>query len=136
MTTKSSYKIIEFSKYSNFLRVSQNFLSGAELAFEFEYYNAAGILIIHSAIALADTITIKKASKKCNSTNHLDIIHLLNDVTPYDKNKNTAVENFKKLIEHKNIISYSGDIYSKNDVDKLFKYYKRFECWALHIINM
>ena len=130
MTKKSSFKNIEPHNFLKFQKVSQNFYSGADLAFQFEYFNAAGVLIIHSAIALADSLTIKKSSKKCSGDNHFDIIQLLKDVTPPHKNKNIAIDNLKYLIEHKNIVSYSGDIYHKKDVEKLFKYFHRFETWA------
>ncbi|MCG2726610.1 MAG: hypothetical protein L6420_10275 [Elusimicrobia bacterium] len=47
------------SKNSDYARVAENFYHGAETAKEFEYWNAAGVLIIHAAIAYADAITIK-----------------------------------------------------------------------------
>ena len=135
MTRKTSFKIVDSHKYKNFLNVAKNFFSGSELAFEFEYWNAAGLLVIHAAIALADSVTIKKSSKKSSSENHYDIIPLLVDITPPHKSKNNAIDCLKKLIEHKNIVSYSGDIYQKKDIEKLIKYYKKFELWAKTIFD-
>jgi hypothetical protein len=135
MTKKTIYKIIESRNYGKFVKVADNFIKGAELAFEFEYYNAAGVLVIHAAIALAEAVTIKKSSKKSAGENHLDVVPLLIDVTPPDKNKQNALENLKKLIEHKNTVSYSGDIYGKKDVEKLLKYFRRYEIWANTIIK-
>jgi len=134
MTRKTSYKIVEFSKSINFNKAADSFIRAAELAYEFDYYNAAGVLIIHAAIALADSITIKKSSKKAAGDNHYEVISLLNDVTPPHKSKNAAIESLKKLIEHKNLISYSGDMYQKKDLDKLFKYYRKLEIWAKEIV--
>jgi len=64
MTRKTSFKIVDSHNYKNFLKVAENFFNGSKLAFEFEYWNAAGLLVIHAAIALADSVTIKKSSKK------------------------------------------------------------------------
>lgn len=135
MTRKTSFKIVESNKYNNFLLVANNFYKGVELAFEFEYWNAAGVLVIHAAIALADSITIKKASKKSSGDNHQDVIPLLVDVTPPHKTKASAIESLKKLIEHKNLVSYSGDIYQKKDVEKLIKYFKKIDIWAKAIFD-
>lgn len=135
MTRKTSFKVVESNKYKNFLLVADNFYKGAELAFEFEYWNAAGVLIIHAAIALADSLTIKKSSKKSSGENHQDVIPLLIDVTPPHKSKAAAIDSLKKLIEHKNLVSYSGDIYQKKDVEKLIKYFKKIETWANTIVE-
>ncbi len=122
-------------KSNDFNNVSESFIKGAELAYEFEYHNAAGVLIIHAAIALADAVTIKLSSQKCSGDNHYEIISLLKDVTPDSKLKNNAVNQFKNLIDHKNAVSYSGDIYLKKDLDKLFKHFDRFSKWAQSILE-
>lgn len=103
---------------------------GCDSAYAFEYYNAAGVLVIHAAIALADSVTIKLAGKKCSGDSYYDIIELLRQVTPSSVNKNKALDQFKKLIDHKNQVSYHGDIYYKKDVDKLLKYFERFRSWV------
>ena len=55
---------IDNRRHLDFVTVAENFKDGAELAYEFGYFNAAGVLIVHSAIALADSITIKYSSSK------------------------------------------------------------------------
>ena len=127
---KQPVKKIEVNKYLDFIKVSKDFSNGCESAYAFEYYNAAGVLIIHAAIALADAVTIKLSGKKCSGKSHYDIIDLLNSVTPPSSNKSKSMDQFKKLIDHKNKISYYGDIYTKKDVDKLIKYFDRFKLWT------
>jgi len=51
MTKKSINSIIERSKFIGFKNVAVNFAEGAKVAYEYEYYNAAGVLIIHASIA-------------------------------------------------------------------------------------
>ena len=58
------------TKYHDYMKVADNFRSGAELAKEFEYWNAAGVLIIHAAIAYTDAITIKVGGVKSQGEDH------------------------------------------------------------------
>lgn len=118
---KQPVKKVYVNKYLDFVKVSKDFSNGCESAYTFEYYNAAGVLIIHAAIALADAVTIKLSGKKCSGDSHYEIIELLRQVTPPSQNKNKSLDQFKKLIDHKNKVSYYGDIYIKKDVDKLLK---------------
>jgi hypothetical protein len=127
---KQPVKKIDVNKYLDFIKVSDDFSNGSESAYTFEYYNAAGVLVIHAAIALADAVTIKLSGKKCSGESHYDIIDLLRLVIPPSQNKNKSLDQFKKLIDHKNKVSYYGDIYFKKDVDKLLNYFKRFKSWA------
>ncbi|MGA7723244.1 MAG: hypothetical protein WCA84_18905 [Ignavibacteriaceae bacterium] len=127
---KQPVKKIDVNKYLDFIKVSDDFSNGSESAYTFEYYNAAGVLVIHAAIALADAVTIKLSGKKCSGESHYDIIDLLRLVTPPSQNKNKSLDQFKKLIDHKNKVSYYGDIYFKKDVDKLLNHFKRFKSWA------
>jgi len=127
---KTAFKKVDGNKYLDFEKISNDFANGCESAYSFEYYNAAGVLIIHAAIALADSVTIKLAGKKCSGESHYDIIELLRQVTLPSKNKTKALDQFKILIDHKNKVSYQGDIYHKKDVDKLLKHFERFKFWV------
>lgn len=42
---------------------------------------------------------------------------------------------FSNFIDHKNVVSYSGDIYDQKDVTKLFKHLDRFISWAKEILE-
>ena len=126
---------IDNNKYLDFIKVAENFKNGAELAIEFGYYNAAGVLIVHSAIALADSITIKYSSSKIKGDSHYDIIALLKNVLPPKLMNDSAVDHLKKIIDQKNSVSYSGDIYHKADIAKLNKHFVRFSGWANSILE-
>lgn len=41
---------------------------------------------------------------------------------------------FKK-VDHKNLVSYSGSIYYKKDIDKLFRHYRHLLNWAEGIVG-
>lgn len=134
MVKKTRAKTFDSVRYKNFLSVASNFEEAAALAFEFEYLNAAGVLYIHSAIALADAITIKLASQKSSGDNHYEVINLIEKVVPVNWINKKAVTNFKSLIDHKNLISYTGDIYHKKDLDKIKRYFNNFKEWAVSLL--
>ena len=127
MVRKVSSKALDSMKYKNFIKVAENFVEAAKLAYEFDYYNASGVLYIHSAIAYADAITIKLSGKKCSGDNHYAVINLLDEVLPINSKDKKAFNNFKLLIDHKNLISYTGDIYHKKDLEKISKHFGRFK---------
>lgn len=135
MVNKPSAKQTDRSKYIGFAKVSENFENASKLAFEFGYYNAAGVLIIHSAIALADSVTIKVNSLKVSGESHYDILSFLRNTMPEKYRNKTAFDHFQRLIDFKNLVSYSGDIFIKKDIEKLNKHFERFASWAKSIIN-
>jgi hypothetical protein len=135
MVKKVPRKEIESTEYITFLKVSDNFNEGAKLAFDFEYFNAAGVLIVHSAIALADAVTIKFSSAKCAGENHYEIIKLLKEAVHSSEKTKSALMRFEKIIDHKNAVSYQGQIYKKEDIVMLFKHFDRFSRWAKTILE-
>lgn len=135
MPSKISATRVDYNRYLDFIKVAENFKEGAELAFEFNYYNAAGVLIVHSAIALADSITIKYSSSKIKGESHYDVIALLKNVLPPKLKNDSAIDHLKKIIDQKNLVSYSGDIYQKSDINKLNKHFNRFFNWAKSVLE-
>ncbi|HMN18727.1 MAG TPA: hypothetical protein PKD03_14030 [Ignavibacteriaceae bacterium] len=135
MVKKVSSKTYDSTKYKSFIIVALNFSEAADLAFEFEYFNAAGVLYIHSAIAYSDAITIKLSGRKCSGNNHYEVIQLLESVVPKIRIDTKAFNNLKSLIDQKNLISYTGDIYHKKDLEKIIKAFKRFSEWAKSILE-
>lgn len=136
MVKKPVSKTIETSRNRSFISVAKSFEEAADLAFEFEYYNAAGVLYIHSAIAYADAVTIKLGSLKSSGDNHYQVINLLESIVPANRIDKKAITNFKSLIDHKNLISYTGDIYHKKDVDKIRRHFDKFRTWSYLILGL
>lgn len=127
---------IEKNKADNFIKVSTNFEEAAKIAYDFDYYNAAGVLIVHAAIALGDAITIKFGGIKSRSENHLEILNLIRGIVRDEEKRNKALNQLETLISHKTAVSYSGDIYHKKDIDKMLKHYERFSSWAKSILGI
>jgi hypothetical protein len=135
LVKKVSRKEVHSSDYINFLKVSENFFEGAKLASDFEYFNAAGVLIVHAAIALADAVTVRFSSSKSSGDNHYEIIQLLKETAPVSSQTKSALTKFERIIDHKNAVSYQGLIYNKEDIDQLLKHFERFSNWAKTILN-
>ena len=109
-------------------------LKALRVAYEYEYFNAAGVLIVHAAIAIADALTIKKGGLKCKGGNHFEVINLIREIIEQDSKAKAVVNHLEAIISFKNDVSYSGDIYLKSDIDKLSKHFTRFYNWAEHIL--
>ena len=115
--------------------MARNFSEGGQVAYEFEYYNAAGVLIVHAAIALADSLTIKSGGVKCKGENHYEVLNLIKEKFLDDAERKTALNHLEAIISHKNSVSYSGDLYTKKDLEKLFNHFNRFSNWADKILK-
>jgi len=124
MVKKAIRVSVERTKYKDHKTVAENFFNGAEAAYAYEYWNAAGVLIVHSAIAFADSITIKYGGVKSKGENHHEVVNLLEELIAPSKEKSNALKQLNNIIAEKNAVSYSGDIFNKKDVDQLFKYLK------------
>lgn len=130
MTSKSPRKKVETYRYKDFIEVARNFYEGAKVATEYSYYNAAGLLIVHSAIAYSDAISIKYKGIKIQGENHYEIISLLDDLIPFTEAKKKALNQLKNIIDHKNRVSYYGDVYHKKDIDSLWNHFERYKKWV------
>lgn len=126
---------IQREKYQDYAKVADNFYSGADCAKEFEYWNAAGVLIIHAAIAYTDAITIKVGGVKSQGEDHMAAVDLLREVVVLGEDGQRAVNHLARMIEQKNIISYSGEIYIRAEIEKLRKQLERYKEWAVSILE-
>lgn len=115
--------------------VAGNFYAGADVAREFEYWNAAGVLIVHAAIAYTDALTIKFGGVRSKGEEHMAAVELLRQVMALDVEGQAGVRHLERIINEKNRVSYEGEIYSKKDVEALWKHLLRYRAWALSKIE-
>jgi hypothetical protein len=133
---KSKTRIaVHRAKARDYRSVAENFYHGAELARDFEYWNASGVLIVHAAIALADAIAVKLAGVKSRGEDHHETIALLEDVVAPGEEKRKALQLLRRIIDHKNAVSYSGEIYDRTDIEQLWKQVARFREWATDLLG-
>jgi len=135
MTKKTPKVRIPYSKYSSYKKIAHGFFEAAVIAAEMGYYNAAGVLFVHSAIAFGDAITIKLSSTKSSGDNHFQIISLIEDIAKVSNEKTKALNHLRKIVDQKNLVSYSGEEYNQKDIIELQKNAQRFQTWALKILE-
>lgn len=130
MAAKGSRITVDRSRSRDYAAVAKNFMQGAELAKEFEYWNAAGVLIVHAAIAYTDAITIKVGGVKSRGEDHMMAVRLVEEVVALESHGKKAMQHLRRIIEEKNLVSYSGEIYHRSDVSRLWKRLERYTQWA------
>lgn len=135
MTKRTSRKAVDRPQYQDYKKAAQHFYEAAGVAMEYSYWTAAGVLIVHSAIAYADAISINLSGQKSSSTNHEDAIALVNDAVANGETKRNAINQLRRIIEEKNKISYSGDLYREAIIRELWKRLERFQTWAIRILE-
>lgn len=135
MVKRSARKTVDRHKFPEYQRVAEHFYEASEVAMEFTYWTAAGVLMVHAAIAYTDAITIKLTGQKSAGENHEDAIALVQDAVADGESKASAMNQLKKIIAEKTRVSYSGDIYDEETIRNLQKSLKRFRDWALKILE-
>lgn len=118
------------TRYRDYMDVGDNFAKGAEVAKEFEYWNAAGVLIAHAAIAYSDALTIKHGGVKSRGEDHKNIIYLIEQVIEPTEQDKKSLNYLIKIISEKNRISYCGELYKKSIIDTFWNYLQRYKKWV------
>lgn len=116
---------------ADFARVGQGFWDGAEVAREFGYPNAAGVLLVHAAIAYADAVSIHVNGVKSRAESHMGAADILRGLSAADEAAGKAVGHLEKVIEVKNLVSYQGEDFRTADLETLRKHLARFRDWAV-----
>lgn len=111
------------------------FLKAAGLASEHDYWNAAGLLIVHAAIAYADAVSIRLAGMKSTSENHHDAVQLLAEAAAREKDRDRALGHLRRIIEEKSRVSYGGEAFRKGEIDALGTHAERFRSWCEAVLE-
>lgn len=122
-------------KAASYAGAGHEFLRAAELAQKHEYWNAAGLLLVHSAIAHADAVTIHLAGQKSTSESHQDVVLLLKEAVRDLKGRDEAIHHLSTVIEEKNRVSYTGQPFRSSDVASLIKHAARLQDWTRKAIE-
>ena len=135
MTKKAPRKAVDRGEAGSYAAAGHEFARAAELARAREYWNAAGLLLVHSAIAYADAVCIGSKGVKSTSENHLDAVTLLAEVTSKSVERDRAVQHLRRLIEQKNRAAYTGISFRAADVERLAIHAERFDAWAKRLLT-
>jgi len=128
-------KSVPSDQWQRFYHIASVFKEAASISQEFEYWNAAGVLIAHAAIALTDALTVKVGGVKARSEDHFQTGQLVQETVALDADGKRALRHFYSIIEHKSLVSYSGTIYRRKDILSLMKHLERYQKWVEGIIK-
>lgn len=135
MTEKRGRKSVPRHRFREYLNVADHFYEAAQDSMELEYWTAAGVLIVHSAIAFADALCIKLSGIKSISENHEDALMLVENAVANGEGKSNAINQLRRIIEEKTKVSYLGELYSPSQTRELWKRLERFRKWAKEILT-
>ena len=62
-------------------------------------------------------------------------VDLLREVVTLDQDGQKALNHLGRMIQQKNVVSYNGEVYARNDIDKLWKQLERYRAWVLTVLG-
>jgi hypothetical protein len=135
MVKRRGRKSIPRHRFMEYQNVADHFYEAAKDSMELEYWTGAGVLIVHSAIAFADALSIKLSGVKSVGENHEDAVVLVENAVADGEGKTRAINQLRRIIEEKTKVSYLGDLYSSSQSKELWKRLERFRKWAKEILT-
>lgn len=135
MARQGKRRSIERTRYHDYRTVAQHFHEAAEISIAMEYWTAAGVLIVHSAIALADALCIRSSGMRSAGVDHDDAVALLEAAVHDGEEKRRALIQFRRIIEEKSRVSYLGELYGPREVHEMWRRLTRFREWAIEILD-
>ncbi|NCQ17596.1 MAG: hypothetical protein GW805_04655 [Ignavibacteria bacterium] len=134
MVERRGRKSVSRHRFKEYYDVAEHFYSAAGDSMELEYFTAAGVLIVHSAIAYTDALCIKLSGVKSIGENHEDAVALVESAVGDTGEKSKALNQLRRIIEEKTKVSYLGDLYTSSQTKEMWKRLERFRKWALEIL--
>ena len=87
MAERRERKSVPRHRYNEYQNVAEHFYDAAKDSMELEYWTAAGVIIVHSAIAYADALSIKLSGTKSVGENHEDAVTLVESIVAESEGK-------------------------------------------------
>lgn len=134
MAERRGRKSVPRHRFKEYQNVADHFYEAAKDSIELEYYTAAGVLIVHSAIAYTDALCIRLSGVKSVGENHDDAITLVESAVAESEEKAKAINQLRRIIEEKTKVSYLGELYSSTQTKEIWKRLERFRKWALEVL--
>ncbi len=135
MAKQKRRKPVPRNEFKKYLDTAEHFYEAAKDSMELEYWTAAGVLIVHSAIAFSDSLCIKLGGIRSVADNHEDAIILLESITAQSTEKTKALNQFKRIIEEKTKVSYLGELYTGTQTKEMWKRLEKFCRWVIEILE-
>jgi hypothetical protein len=127
---KATRKRVERSDWAGFLVAAEENYASACAIQASRKYRAAGILLVHAAIALADALTVRAGGVKCTGEHHQETIDLVRELLPNAAGLGPALRHLETIIHEKNRVSYTGDPFTAADITRMRTHYERLAQWV------
>jgi hypothetical protein len=134
MTARRRRRGVDRARFTDYRAVAEQFHAAARDSIALEYWTAAGLLIVHAAIAYGDAVAIRESGQKSAGDNHEDAVVLLADVIRPGHDRTQALNHLRRIIEEKNKVSYLGETYTASQARFLMQHLNRFADWADSIL--
>lgn len=135
MARRGLRKTVERARYREYEEVADHFFNAARDAMDLEYWTAAGVLIVHAAIAYCDAVCIQQAGVRSGADDHEQAVALLEDSIAVDEPAQKAIQQFRRLIDEKTRVSYLGELYTRSQAKGLWDRLERFRHWAKQVLR-
>ena len=135
MTRQTKRRSVDSGMAASYAGAGDEFFRTAQLAQSHEYWNAAGLLLVHASIAYADAVTIQLSGQQSSSDNHQDVVTLIKEAARDRKGRDKALHHLSTIIQEKNRVSYTGQSFRSSDVASLLKHAARFQDWVRELLG-
>jgi hypothetical protein len=127
---KGSRKRVERSDWTGFLAAAEENYASACAVQASRKYRAAGILLVHAAIALTDALTVRAGGVKSTGEHHQEAVDLVRELLPNAAGLGPALRHLEAIIHEKSRVSYTGDPFTATDIARMRAHYERFALWV------
>jgi len=127
---KVTRKRVDRSDWTGFLAAAEENYASACAVQASRKYRAAGILLVHAAIALADALTVRAGGVKGTGEHYQETLDLVRELLPNAVGLGPALRHLEAIIHEKNRVSYTGDPFTAIDIARMRTHYERFALWV------
>ena len=130
MVRRGTRKRVDRSDWTGFLAAAEENYASACAVQASRKYRAAGILLVHAAIALTDALTVRTGGVKGTGEHHQEAVDLVRELLPNTSGLGPALRHLEAIIHEKNRVSYTGDPFTASDIARIRTHYERFALWV------
>jgi hypothetical protein len=135
VTKRTNRSAADRDRASGFAESGRRFLEGANSEFELENWDSAALLFVHSGIAYADAVSVRRRGEKAAGENHADSVVLFGEATAGIPGRDEAVSHLRRLIEEKTRVSYIGTAVRKTEAHALRQHAERFQTFCTKLLG-
>jgi hypothetical protein len=121
---------VDRSDWTGYLAAAEEHFASACAVSASRKYRAAGILLVHAAIALIDALTVRAGGVKSTGEHHLEAVDLVRELLPNAAGLGPALRHLEAIIHEKNRVSCTGDPFTAGDIARMRTHYERFSVWV------